>query len=145
MSYNITNMRTKHVYAELPPDFDFEQWVRGLPDRKNGYENVGKRWLLEDFDGHRLTSTSLVPATNTWSISMCNQGISGIIDGDGKRIVASLDDWTGDCSGILYIDILLPLFVALKGNLEAFITWEGGDSFTLLTIKDGVIDEQNRE
>jgi len=156
MSYNITSWRTGHLHMELPIDFDFQGWLRGLPDRdEEGHENVGKRWLLED-DAQifvelapsqpaiKAEVSALIAPENTWKIDMCNQAISGIIKED-RLMVTALNDWTGDCSGILYNDILLPLFAAFKGNLEAFIVWEGGNSLTLLNIRDGVVDEQNRE
>lgn len=136
MSYNITSMKVSKVSLRLPLDFDFMMWIAGLPERdEKGYENIGRRWCLED-----PTTISLNLADRTWKLSLWSENdkvIKGIID-DDAFVVTALEHWTSDGSGHLYSDVLLPLFEEFKGTLEAIVVWEGGDTIEHLNIHDGV-------
>jgi len=48
----------------------------------------------------------------------------------------------GDGSGYS-VDALVKALKHSTGELVAFLTWEGGDSFTLLTSKDGVVSDEH--
>ncbi len=139
MSYNITNMKVSKVSLRLPLDFDFMAWIAGQPSRNNnGYENIGRRWLLED-----PTTISLNLAERTWKLSLFGDDdkvIKGIIE-DDAFVVTALEHWEDDGSGILYSDVLLPLFKEFKGTLDAVVVWEGGDTVQRLAIHDGVVEE----
>ncbi len=50
--------------------------------------------------------------------------------------------WYGESSGNLYQDGTLARFVALtEGEADLFFTWEGGDFFTGLRVRDGATKE----
>ena len=66
--------------------------------------------------------------------------IKGIIE-NNAFIATELEYWSGDGSGYLYSDVLIPLFEEFKGTLEAIVVWEGGDSIKRLNIHDGVVEE----
>lgn len=137
MSYNITAWKIQHFHLELPLTFDFQSWVQSQPRRdEKGYENTGRRWCLEDGDSDVLINL----AASTWKLSMSGKELSGIIK-DDKLIAETLNSWTSDGSGILYNDILIPLFKEFKGNLEALVIWEGGDSLYQVRINDGIVEE----
>lgn len=134
MSYNITAWKVRSMRLVLPLDFHFRHWLESQPDRdKDGYENTGKRWCLED------SSLTLNLETRTWTLDASGQELAGTIEDD--QLVATDVDWTSDGSGRLYGDILLPLFKDFKGNLDALVVWEGGDTITQLSIQGGVVDE----
>jgi|SRR5579859_22922 len=137
MSYNITAFKQSSISLNLPLTFDFMEWVRTLPDRdQRGYENVGKRWCLED---RSPTAVNANLAQKTWELDFTTQSLSGTIE-NNELLVTDID-WRGEGSGHLYSDILLPLFRAFNGNLEAMVVWEGGDSIYRLSIHNGVVSE----
>lgn len=139
MSYNITSMKVSKVSLRLPLHFDFMKWITGQPARdERGYENIGRRWLLED-----PVAISANLAEGAWQLSLFGEDdkvIKGIIE-DGALVATALEDWEGDGSGYLYEDVLLPLFKEFKGTLEAIVVWEGSDSIKRLNIHDGVVEE----
>lgn len=135
MSYNITGLKRRSIHLELPLDFDFQAWVRAQPVRtEQGYENIGRRWCLEE---NAAIAVNL--AEHTWKLGIFNQELSGRVE-DNALVCYALD-WTGEGSGNLYSDILLPLFKEFKGSLSALVVWEGGDSVYQLDIHDGVISD----
>src|SRR5258708_35424659 len=77
MSYNISSWKTRHLHLELPVDFDFQQWLTTQPNRdEKGYENVGKRWCLEE---EEHVQADLVG--NTWRLLLIGDcDLSGIIE-----------------------------------------------------------------
>ena len=136
MSYNITNINVSKVYLKLPLRFDFTKWITDQPKvDKNGYENIGRRWCVED-----RIAVSANLGKGTWELSLMGgkKTIRGVIDGD-SLVATALESWTGDGSGHLYSSALLPLFAAFKGTLEAVVVWEGGDSIKRISIHDGRI------
>jgi hypothetical protein len=140
MSYNITAWKIRHIHLELPLTFNFQEWLREQPDfTERGYENVGKRWCLEDRDS--LVRCSL--ADGTWNLCASGHDLSGIIQGDTLLMSdPKALDWTGDGSGHLYSDILIPLFKAFQGDLNALVVWEGGDSIRQLAIASGIVSDK---
>ncbi len=141
MSYNISGWKLRSIHLALPLTFDFQTWVRSQPDLdERGYTNYGKLWCIEEQDT-AVIQTNL--AAQTWKLEICNQELSGVID-DDALIVTALD-WRGDSSGYLYSDILLPLFRAFQGALEAIVIWEGGDTIKRLSIRDGVVEDKEME
>lgn len=139
MSYNITSMKVSKVSLRLPLDFDFMEWIAGQPSLdKHGFENIGRRWLLED-----PVAILANLAEGTWQLSLFGEDdkvIKGIIE-DNALVAYALEDWEGDGSGYLYSDVLLPLFKEFKGTLEAIVVWEGGDTIERLNIHDGIVEE----
>lgn len=138
MSYNISSMKVSKISLVLPLRFNFQEWLEDQPSHdKRGYEKAGRRWCLED---------SIVLWANlgegTWKLSLMEGGqtISGIIEGD-SLVTTALEDWSSDGSGHLYSDILIPLFEAFQGTLEAIVVWERGDSVKRLAIHDGIVEE----
>src|SRR5579859_415823 len=107
LSYNITAWRIADLQLALPKDFDFRRWLEAQPVRdERGYENVGRRWCLEEKDDCRVL---LDQAARTWELSLSgiDMGLKGVIGEDGKLEITEIVDWRGDCSGILYSDILI--------------------------------------
>jgi hypothetical protein len=138
MSYNITNIKVSKLSLRLPLRFDFQRWINGQPGLdKNGYEKTGRRWCIEDD-----TAISVNLAEETWELSLMggDKTIKGIIEGDAF-VATELESWGGDGSGHLYSDVLLPLFEAFKGTLEAIAVWEEGDTIKRLNIRDGIVEE----
>jgi hypothetical protein len=137
MSTNIITWKIREIRLVLPIAFDFQQWVQSQPDRdKDGYANIGKRWCLEEWD-KAVIWTNL--AAQTWKLDVLDHTLSGMIEND--TLVATKLDWTGEESGYLYSDILLPLFKEFQGVLEAIVVWEGS-SVCQLTIRNGVIEDE---
>jgi len=138
MSYNISRFHLQTVWLELPRDFDFLAWVRTLPDRDGqGSENTGKLWLTEKDD--ILLHVDML--SNTWELELLNQSMRGHVRPDAL-VVTDLD-WNDEFSGILYDDILLPLFEQFKGTLTAVVVWESGDKIQHLLIQDGLTTEKD--
>jgi hypothetical protein len=136
MSYNITNWKIRELHLELPLTFDFQEWVKSQPDQRGGYENVGKRWCLED-----KSAVQINLATQMWRLNIQGSEIAGEI-AEGKLMTLGIDAWMYDGSGTLYSDILLPLFQQFRGTLKALVIWEHGDIVTNLSIADGVVSEE---
>jgi hypothetical protein len=141
VSYNITAMKVRSIHLELPLTFDFQHWLQEQPRKdKQGYENYGRRWCLEA--GEEVTAKL---AKGTWKLGlgMADITLSGTIQGD--KLIATKIDCRGDGSGYIYSDIILPLFEAFHGNLNALIIWENGDTIKQVTIQDGTIEEEEME
>lgn len=135
MSYNITRLKIRKIHLELPIDFNFHHWLLEQPDRdEDGDENTGKRWCLED-ENTVLASIAM----HTWTLSLSAHEISGTIE--GNKLFAKELDLTGDGSGPIYADILIPLFKEFKGILDAIVVWEGGDTVAEIHVHDGVLEE----
>lgn len=104
MSYNITSMKVSKVSLRLQLHFDFMEWITDQPARdERGYENIGRRWLLED-----PVAISANLAEGAWQLSLFGEDdkvIKGIIE-DGALVATALEDWEGDGSGYLYEDVL---------------------------------------
>lgn len=139
MSYNITSMKVSKVSLTLPLRFDFMKWITEQPSRdERGYENFGRKWLLKD-----PVAILANLAEGTWKLSLFGEDdkvIKGIIEGD-TLVATELEYWSGDGSGHLYSDVLIPLFEEFKGTLEAIVVWERGDSVKRLSIHDGIVEE----
>lgn len=73
----------------------------------------------------------------------CEQLIKGILK-DGIIHVTELEMY-GEGSGVFKGWILDEALKQSKGELEAVLVWEGGDSITRLKVKDGVIEETDVE
>ena len=73
----------------------------------------------------------------------CEQLIKGILK-DGIIHVTELKMY-GEGSGTFKDWILDEALKQSKGELEAVLVWEGGDSITRLKVKDGVIEETDVE
>jgi hypothetical protein len=139
MSYNITKWKIRELHLELPLTFDFQHWLTTQPDRtEKGYENVGKRWCLEE---REPIAVQVNLTAQTWKLDILGNELSGDIVED-RLMTLAMEDWTGDCSGHLYSDILLPLFKNFEGTLVALVVWEGGDTVANLSIVDGVVSEE---
>jgi hypothetical protein len=138
MSYNITTWKVRSIRLEMPIAFSFQEWLKVQPSTgTDGYENVGKRWCLEDGSTIQCDLSD-----GTWKLCASGQTLSGSIQGD--KLIASDPhalEWAGDGSGHLYSGILIPLFEAFKGDLDAIVVWEGGDSIYHLTIVSGTVRE----
>lgn len=50
--------------------------------------------------------------------------------------------WYGEWSGRSYRDVLPKVLAKTKGAADLLFVWEGGDSFTGLRVKDGVVVEK---
>src|SRR5579859_5456992 len=138
MSYNITGWKVRTINLTLPLTFDFRQWLHMQPNRdEKGYENVGKRWCLEDEESKLLVDF----ASQTWKLVCSGPTLSGVIVNGDSLALTDFEGWTGDGSGHLYSDILLSLFKQFNGTLNALVIWEGGDSIYCLNIHDGIVGE----
>lgn len=136
MSYNITSWKIRRIHLELPLTFNFRAWLKEHP------AGPGVRWCLEDNESACLCNLG----ENTWKLVASGHALSGIIEGD-KLILndpKSLN-WRGDCSGHLYSDVLLPLFQSFKGDIDALVVWESGDSINHLNIVQGVVSDEEIE
>lgn len=56
-----------------------------------------------------------------------------------KRIRLPNFNWYGEFSGHSYDLLVETIAPSVMGNVEAIFTWEGGDSFTGLLVKDGKV------
>ena len=82
--------------------------------------------------------------TNEVKISCgCGQLIKGTIS-DGNLNVTSLD-LSGEGSGTMMEDLFIPVLKKSTGKFEALLIWEGGDSVTKITVKDGEVTEEGVE
>lgn len=71
----------------------------------------------------------------------CGQTITGYIK-DGVLTITDMD-LSGEGSGSLMHHYVEPLLKKSKGQYRAVFIWEGGDSITKFTVKDGKVDEKN--
>lgn len=138
MSYNISAWKIRNIHLRLPINFGFQSWLQSQPGTdEHGYENVGRRWLLE----HKDSFVHINAADSTWKIPIMNDELAGTIVGQ-SLFLTDLEGWTEDGSGHLYGDILIPLFKEFKGTLDAIVVWEGGDSIYHVVIHDGIVEEE---
>ena len=121
MSYNIDTFKLKKVRLILPIDIKFNKYAEWL-DREGAVANLAK---------------------GTWSVNDNGEGFEmhGKVTKKGLE-VTKVECW-GEGSGGCYHEILLPLFEDYKGDLEAICIWEGGDSISQLSIKNGVVTERD--
>lgn len=73
----------------------------------------------------------------------CGQEIKGTLN--GENIVVTEFDMHGEGSGTFYHMILEPAFKESKGELEAVLVWEGGDTIQKLRVKNGAVITTNIE
>lgn len=73
----------------------------------------------------------------------CEQTIKGILK-DGLLTVTAFD-LSGEGSVNLMHYVIEPALKKSKRELEMVFVWEGGDSITRLTVKDGEIKQDNVE
>jgi len=120
MSYNIDTFKLKKVRLILPLNIKFNKYAEWL-DEKGAIANL---------------------ADATWAVNEDGEGFEmrGNVTKQGLEVVG-VSCW-GEGSGHVYEDVLLPLFKDYKGDLEAICIWEGGDSITKLSIKNGVVTEK---
>lgn len=120
MSYNISTWKTIKLENLTIP-------------LKSLYEIERKDWLPEQ-------PKIIDSETNAVRIDGgCDQHIFGILTDEILTVTKLVI--TGEGSGSFMTEVFNNAFKQSKGELEAILIWEGGDSITKLTIKDGVIDE----
>lgn len=74
---------------------------------------------------------------------MDGTAVYGRIDGDLIYVVEI--HCHGEGSGNTYRNVLLPAFKKSTGTLIVSCVWEGGDSLSRLTVKDGSVTEEDIE
>lgn len=120
MSYNISSWKTKKMENLVIPVDSF-------------YKHKRTDW----HPGHPVIINS-----ETMEVEMecgIEQSIKGILK-DGMIHVTELE-MDGEGSGTFRSFILDGALKESKGEMEAVLIWEGGDSITKLTVKDGVLEE----
>ncbi len=119
MSYNIDRFKLKSVSLTLPKGFS-----------------------MRDFSGRACGEIQVAADLQSWRYNWGNEGFQM----KGKVTDAGLEVTDLRCSGMGsghdYYDLLVPLFEELKGDLEASLVWEGGNSITKNIIKKGVETEE---
>ncbi len=122
MSYNIDTFKLKKVRLILPTDIKFSKYVDWIGDEV--IANLAK---------------------GIWSINDEGEGFQM----HGKITKAGLEvtdvKVNGEGSGHDYYDLLKPLFIDYKGDLEAVMIWEGGDSINSISIVNGKVTEKKIE
>jgi hypothetical protein len=63
-----------------------------------------------------------------------------VADGDDQDIALKNLSWGGEWSGHSY-ELLKDLLRRTLGEADVIYTWEGGDSFSGLRVRDGVVTE----
>jgi hypothetical protein len=137
MSYNIDNWKIRSLHLELPRNFDFQAWLATQPAALDG---------VEICKGSEDAHIEIDEAQQTWKLLIpleFDELLTGVVL--SNKLVANALELMGEFSGFIYSDVLLPLFVEFKGNLDAIVVWEGGDTIDHLTIKDGVVTENEIE
>lgn len=142
MSYNISRIKIHALSLSLPLDFDFQGWLTTLPDKdKHGYENAGKRWCREE--GSEVT---ILLSSRAWKLVFVGDIVlrGTVLRGatPEKALSATTLDCEGECSGNLFSDVILPLFAVFKGEFEAIVIWEHGDTVARVSVHDGTIEEK---
>lgn len=124
MSYNIDTCKVKKLENFVIP-------VKSI------YKTENKNWIPNQ-------PKILNIETNEVSISMgCGQQIKGVLK-DGMIHVSKMEI-SGEGSGSLMHEVLMPAFKDSKGEFDAVLVWEGGDSISRLTVKDGKVEETDVE
>ncbi len=124
MSYNIDTWKTKKLENLVIP-------------LKAFYEHERKDW-------HPKEPT--ITNAETMEVELecgCEQTIKGVLK-DGLLTVTEFEMY-GEGSGTFKSWILDEALRQSKGELEAVLVWEGGDSITRLKVKDGILEEDNVE
>lgn len=120
MGYNITNFKIKKTSLEVS--------VKDIYALEKSLE-----WLdMEPLQYNPLTGEATIEMG-------CGQTIEGVLEGDLLKIKDMY--MSGDGSGHIYNDVLIPLLKKSKGKLQALVTWEGGDTINKLVSVEGKVTE----
>lgn len=93
-------------------------------------------------DGDYFKAPVLDTKTGAFSIyGMDGTYIKGAIKGDGYIHVTEIQCY-GEGSGSTYRKVLLPALEQSVGTLIVSCVWEGGDDLSRLTVRDGVVTEE---
>lgn len=123
MSYNINNWKTKKLENLVIP-------------LKAFYEHERDDW--------HPSQPKIINADGDVELECgCDQKIKGKLK-DGMLTVTEFEMY-GEGSGTFKSWILDEALKQSKGELEAVLVWEGGDSITRLKVKDGILEEDNVE
>lgn len=132
MSYNITGWKIRSIHLELPITFSFRDWL------KEQGVGTGVRWCLEDKSAVHYNLSE-----HTWTLEASGKELKGTIENEKLMLSdPKAVDWRSDGSGCLYSDVLIPLFEQFKGDIDAIVVWEGGDSINHLKIVQGVVSDK---
>jgi hypothetical protein len=121
MSYNIDTWKTKKLENLFIP-------IKAL------YDGVNENWKPDQ---------PKILNAETMEVEIyggCGQTIKGILK-DGMLSVTKIN-MGGEGSGRYMYEIINPALKQSTGELEAVCVWEGGDSITRLTVKDGEVNEE---
>ena len=121
MSYNISNFRLKSVSLVLPTDFKMKAFSRRAWDE-----------IHLDVD-------------DTWEYNQNGEGFQMGGEVTDAGLVATNLNCYSEGSGGDYHDLLVPLFKEFKGDLEASVVWEGGDTIEKVSIAKGILTETKIE
>lgn len=118
MSYNIDTWRTKHLD-------NFVLSLAALYECSNRFDD---------------------PVLNLKDETITIEGGAEVLEITGRRdgdaLTVTEITCYGEGSGNTFHDVLVPVFKRSTGTLIASCVWEGGDSITRLTVKDGVVTEE---
>lgn len=114
-------------------------------------------WKLKEIRDFRISTAALrpiedyldSPRLNTETGVLSFQGRSGGFELCGRQegdvlIVESIKN-RGEASGTMQEFLNEKVFPHSSGLLHAVLVWEGGDGITRLTVKDGVVKEEEVE
>ena len=124
MSYNINTWKTKKLEGLVIPLTAFYDISEDLKRRG---------WELDD--------PSIDPETFVATITGGAEVFECVGEVKDKNIHVSTIELYGDGSGTFMNEILEPALKQSRGQLEAVLIWEGGDSITRLNVNDGVVTE----
>lgn len=115
MGYNITSVKTLKLAAFMrPADIlrVLDRYARDLPE-------------------------------GTFLESMRKQALNPICADHPEQTVIALPNlwWQGEGSGRAYEILTREIAPLILGEVHAIFTWEGGDSFSGMIIKDGVVTD----
>lgn len=123
MSYNIDTFKLKKVNLLIPKNFDLVAW-----DKENNNRLMGDIEIERDM--------------KHWSLNWNGEGFQMKGDILPKGFLVTEVKCKGEGSGNDFHDALIPLFKELKGDLEASMVWEHGDSITKIIITKGKAKEE---
>lgn len=124
MSYNISSFKIKRLENLVIP-------LSAL------YDNVEKNWKPEQ--------PKIVDAS-TMEVEIyggCGQTIKGILKDDSIHVTKL--DLSGEGSGSYMHYIIKDALLQSTGELDAILIWEGGDSVSRLTVKDGLYKDESMD
>lgn len=124
MAYNISSFKLKKLNNLVIP-------MSAL------YDNVDDNWKP---DQPKIVDASRMKVKINGG---CGQTIEGVLK-DGSIHVTKLD-LSGEGSGSYMYYVIKNALQKSTGELEATLIWEGGDSVTRLTVKDGVYKDVSIE